>query len=70
MCSIKRTVNNKTRKDTYIHFHKDVAVHGSEIQTKIKKQETNSETAEVKFMRSVAGYTSGSQIRNTKLQKN
>jgi hypothetical protein len=44
MCSIKR-MNNKTRKDTYTHFHKDVVVpiliYGSEIQTKVKNRKQN-----------------------------
>jgi hypothetical protein len=43
MCSIKRkTMNSKTRKATYTHFHRDVVapilIHGSEIKTKKKRK--------------------------------
>jgi hypothetical protein len=39
--------------------------YGSEIST-VKKQETKIEIAEMKFLRSVAGYRRKDQMRNTK----
>jgi hypothetical protein len=62
MCSTIRTLN-KTRKDTQIKLYKTIAVpthtrtYGSEIWTIRKKQEAKIKTAEMKFLRTVAGYT-------------
>jgi hypothetical protein len=42
--------------------------YGSEIWT-IKKQEAKIESAETKFLRSVAGYTRKDQITNTKIRE-
>jgi hypothetical protein len=41
----------------------------SEIWTITKKQEAKIETAEMKSLRSVAGYTRKDQIRNTKIRE-
>jgi hypothetical protein len=62
-------LNNKTRKETQIKFHKAVAVptltYGSEIWAiKKNKQEAKIETA---LLRSIAGYTNKGRIRNNKI---
>jgi hypothetical protein len=73
MCStIRRTLNYRTRKDTQIKFYKAMAVpiltYGSEISTITKKkQEGKTETAEMKFLRSVARLQKKDQTRNTKI---
>jgi hypothetical protein len=41
----------------------------SEIWTVTKKHEAKNETAEMKFLRSVAGYTRKDQIRNTAISE-
>jgi hypothetical protein len=69
LCStIRRTLNNKTRKETQIRFYKAMVVpaltYGSETWAI-----TTIETAEMKFLRSVAGYTRKSQIRHTKIRE-
>jgi hypothetical protein len=50
-----------TDPETQIKFYKATAVptlaYGSEIWTTTEKQEAKIETAEMKFLRSVAGYT-------------
>jgi hypothetical protein len=69
MCSTIRILNNKTRKDTWIKLYKAIAVpihtYRYEIWT-IKNQEGKIETAEMKFLRSVAGYTRKDQTRQGK----
>jgi hypothetical protein len=74
MCStIRRTLNNKPRKGKQIKFYKAMAVptltYGFEIRTITKNQEANIETAEMTFLRSVAGYKRNGQIRNTKIRE-
>jgi hypothetical protein len=74
MCSTtRRALNNKIRKETQIRFYQATAVpaltYGSEIWAITKKQEGKIETAEMKFLRSVAGYTRKGQIRNTTIRE-
>jgi hypothetical protein len=74
MCStVRRTLNNITRKETQINFYKAMAAHaltyGPKIWTLTKKQEAKIETAEMKFLRSVAGYTRKDQIKDTKIKE-
>jgi hypothetical protein len=70
--TISRTLNKKTRKDTQIKLYKAMAVptfaYGSEIWTLTKKQEARIETAEINFLRSVAGYKRIEQI-NSKIRE-
>jgi hypothetical protein len=72
MCST--ITNNKTRKDTQILFYKAMAVpiltYGSEIYiyiyiytTRKRKQEARTESAEIKFLRNVTGYTIKGKIK-------
>jgi hypothetical protein len=60
------------RKDAQIKFYKPMAVptlmYGSKIWTILKRQKKQIVTAEIKFPRSVAGYTRKNQIRNTKIR--
>jgi predicted DNA-binding protein (UPF0278 family) len=71
--TIRRILNKKTRKETQIKFYKVMAIptltYSSETWTLTKKQRQNIETAEMKFLRNVAGYTLKDQIRNTVNQK-
>jgi hypothetical protein len=75
MCSTIRTLNNKTRKETRIKFYEAMAVptlrtYGSEIWAITKeKWEAKTEAAEMKFLRTVAGYTRKDQIRNTEISE-
>jgi hypothetical protein len=65
-------LNKKTRKDTQLKFYKDTAVptltYGSQIWI-TKKEEAKTESAEMTFLRSAAGYTRKDQIRNTKIRE-
>jgi hypothetical protein len=69
-CNIRRTLNNKPRKDTQTQLHKPVEVHlltqayGSEIWTITKNRNCRD-----KSLRSVAGYTRKDQIRSTKIRE-
>jgi hypothetical protein len=67
--TIRRVLNKKTRKETQIKFYKVMAIptltYSSETWTLTKKQRQKIETAEMKFLRNVAGYTLKDQIRNT-----
>jgi hypothetical protein len=64
---MRRTTNNKTRKDTHMKSYKAMMVliltYGSEIWTKTKKREAKTETAEITFLRSAPGYIRKHQIR-------
>jgi hypothetical protein len=70
---IQRTLNDKTRKETQIKFYEAMAVptlnYRSEILTVTKKQEAKTETAEMKILRSVAGYIRKNQIQNIKIRE-
>jgi hypothetical protein len=59
MCTIKRTIAGKFRKETLLRFYKIMAVptlYGSECWTLTKRQKRRLEAAEMRFLRSVAGY--------------
>jgi hypothetical protein len=64
--AIRRKSNNK-RRDTQLKLYKAMAVstltYGSEIWTTTKKKGTEIETAEIKFLRSVAGHTKKGQLK-------
>jgi hypothetical protein len=70
---IRRTWNNKKKKEIQIKFYKVTAVlsfrYGSEISTATKKEEAKIETAEIKFWRRVAVDTRKLQIKNTEIRK-
>jgi hypothetical protein len=70
---IRRTLNNKMRKDAQIKFYKPLEVpmlmYGSKIWTIFRRQKKQIVTAEIKFLRSVAGYSRENQIRNTKIRE-
>jgi hypothetical protein len=72
-CSTIRTLNNKLRKDTQMKFYKVTMVpkliYKSKIWTTTKKQEAKIETAEMNFLRSVAGYTRKDKKNILKLGK-
>jgi hypothetical protein len=46
-----------------------IFTYGPKILTITRKQEEKVETAEIKFLRSIAGYTRKDQIRNTKIKE-
>jgi hypothetical protein len=74
MCgTIKRTLINKTRKDTQLKFHKVMAVpvllHGCENWALNRVDRRKIETAEMKFLRRVAGYTVRDEVRNTTVRE-
>ncbi|KAJ4441949.1 hypothetical protein ANN_11813, partial [Periplaneta americana] len=58
--TIKRTLLNKTRKETILKFYKVLAVpsllYGSECWTLTENQKHKIEVSEMRFLRSVAGY--------------
>jgi hypothetical protein len=58
--TIKRTSARKVRKETLLRFYKIMAIptslYGSECWTLTKSQKSRLETAEMHFLRSVAGY--------------
>jgi hypothetical protein len=73
--TVRRILNNNARKDTRIKFYKAMVVpiltYRSDIltiTTITTKQEAKIETAETKFLRSVAGYTRKDRIRNTQIR--
>jgi hypothetical protein len=75
ICSTIRTLIKRTSKDTQIKFYKAMAVpgliYGYEFWTITKKkQEVKTETAEVKYLSSVAGYTRRTKQEILKLEKN
>jgi hypothetical protein len=61
MCGMMRVLNKKTGKETQIEFYKVMVIptltYSSETWTLTKKQRQKIETAEIKFIRNVAGYT-------------
>jgi hypothetical protein len=58
--AIKRTLAGKVRKETLLRFYKIMAMptllYGSECWTLTKRQKSRLEAAEMRFLRSVAGY--------------
>jgi hypothetical protein len=74
MCgTIRRTKNKKKKKETQIKFYKAMVVptftYGLEIWTITRKKEARIETAQMNFLRSVAGYKRIDQIRNSKTRE-
>jgi hypothetical protein len=67
MCgTIKRTLTNKTRKDTQLKFYKVMVVptllYGYEIWALNRSGKRKIETAEMRFLRHDAGYTRRDEI--------
>jgi hypothetical protein len=73
MCgTIKRTLTNKTRKDTQLKFYKVMAVpvlYGCENWALNRVDRRKIETAEMKFLRRVAVYTLRDEVRNTAIRE-
>jgi hypothetical protein len=71
--TIKRTLRNKTRKDTILKFYKVMAVptlvYGSENWAVNRADIRTAEAAEMKFLRYVAGYTLKDQVRNDNIRQ-
>jgi hypothetical protein len=69
MCgTIKQTLINKTRKDTQLKFYKVMAVsvlYGCKNWALNREDRRKTETAEIKFLRRVAGYTFRDEVINT-----
>jgi hypothetical protein len=70
MCgAIKRTLINKTRKDTQLKFYKimevPVLLYGCENWALNRVDRRKIETAEMKCLRRVAGFTLRDEVRNT-----
>jgi hypothetical protein len=65
MCKRIRTLNNEIRKETQTKSYNGTCtyIYRSEIWTTTKKQEAKIETAEMKFLTSVADYMWQDQIR-------
>jgi hypothetical protein len=59
--TIKRTLTNKTRKDTQLEFYEVMAVptllHESETWALNRSEKRKIETVQMRFLRHVAGYT-------------
>jgi len=73
ICGTIRKLLKKTRTDTQIKFHKVVArptlLYGSETWINTKRDMTRLEAAEMRFLRSVKGYTRLDKIRNEVIRK-
>jgi hypothetical protein len=69
MCGIiQRTLKNKTRKDTQIHFVKmsaAVLIYGSENWALNRSEIRKIKTAEMRFIRYVSGFTLADHVCNT-----
>jgi hypothetical protein len=61
-------LNNKIRKETQIKFYNALAV-SMLIKVRNMDYKKNIETAEMKFLRNVAGYTRNDQMRRTKIRE-
>lgn len=73
MCgTIKRTLSRKTLKETQLKFYKVMAVpvlmYGSENWALTRSERRRIEAAEMRFLRSVAGYTLLDQKRSTDIR--
>lgn len=70
--TIRRTLKNKTRKETQIKFYKVMAVptvlYGSECWVPKKNELRQIESSEMKFLRSVKGCTRLDKLRNTQIR--
>ena len=73
ICGTIRKHLNKTRTDTQIKFYKVVArpslLYGSETWVTTKRDMTSLEPAEMRFLRSVTGYTRLDKIRSEVIRK-
>jgi hypothetical protein len=71
--TIKRTLRNKTRKDTMLKFYKVMAVpvlmYGSESWSMNRADRRRVEAAEKKYLRYVAGYTLKYQVRSDNIRQ-
>ena len=69
-----RKHSKKTRTDSQMKFYKIVArpslLHGSETWVTTKRDMTGLEAAEMRFLRSVTGYTRLDKIRSEVIRKN
>ena len=74
ICGTIRKYLKKTRTDNQIKFHKVVArpaqLNGSETWVTTKRDMTRLEAAEMRFLRSVKGYTRLDKIRSEVIRKN
>jgi hypothetical protein len=75
MCgTIKRALINKTRKDTQLKFYKVMAapvlLYGCENWALNRVDRRKTQTAEMKFLRRVAGYTLRDEVTNIPYEKN
>ena len=73
MCGTVRKYLQKTRIDTQMKFCKFVArptlLYGSETWVTTKRDMTGLEAAEIRFLRSVTGYTRLDKIRSEIIRK-
>ena len=73
ICGIIRKHLKKTRTDTQIKFYKVIArpslLYGSETWVTTKRDMTRLEAAEMRFLRSVKGYTRLDKIRSEVIRK-
>jgi hypothetical protein len=71
--TIKRTLARKVRKETLFRFYKIMAIptllYGSEYWTLTKRQKSRLEAAEMRFLRSVAGYRLIDHRRNEDIRE-
>ena len=74
MCGTIRKHLKKTRTDTQVKFYKVVVrpslLYGSETWVITKRDMTGLEAAEMRFLRSVTGYTRLDKIRSEVIRKN
>jgi len=73
LCGTIRKYLNKTRTETQMKFHKVVArpslLYGSETWVTTQRDMTRLEAAEMRFLRSVMGYTRLDKIRSDDIRK-
>jgi hypothetical protein len=71
--TIKRTLARKVRKETLLRFYKIMAIptllYGSDCWTLTKRQKRKLEAAEIRFLRSVAGYRLIDHRRNEDIRE-
>jgi hypothetical protein len=71
--TIKRTSAGKVRKETSLRFYKIMAIptllYGSECWTLTKRQKSRLEAAEMRILRSVAGYRLIDHRRNEDIRE-
>ena len=71
--TIRRTLKNKVRKDTMLKFYKVMSIptitYGSETWTINNKNKKRIQSAEMRFLRSVAGYRLTDRKRNIEIRE-